>query len=343
MIRVGICGFGGLGHVHANTLAKMPDVEICAVCDKRPEQLQRSETQINIATEQGAFSVESCNTYTDFAEMLAAEQFDVMVLALPTDLHAEFAIRAMEAGCHVLSEKPMALTAEECSRMIAARDRCGKELLVAQCLRFWPEYVALKAAVTNQTYGKLQALYMERVGAAPGWSSEDWMRDASRSGGAILDLHLHDVDWLLHAIGVPDRVVGTGLEDSYGGILDLTVLWEYSGGHTVTVRSSWLYRAFRMAFQAVFTDAILQFGVQPHPQFHLLRPDSDEPEDVAVEPGNGYEIEVRYLLDCATGAAENTLCTAESTRLSVAMVELEARAIRERRAFVGDEVAAALR
>ena len=327
MIKAGVVGYGGLGHVHANGLHRVPDVQIVAVCDKRPEQLTAKEVAINVQTGGGDFDVSTARTYTDYRAMLAKESLDVMVLALPTDLHAEYAILAMEAGCHAFGEKPMALTTAQCDRMIAARDRTGRQLQIAQCLRFWPEYIALREAIETGTYGRLLSLTMERIGAYAGWASENWFNDHRRSGGAIHDLHLHDVDWAFHALGKPTSLVAAGRVGHTGGIDDVTALWDYADGPRVTMRASWMYTGFTMNYRAMFEKAVFDFGIPPEPDLHIFDHATKIRTKVALEPANAYQRELEYFLDCVRGKHRNTRCTAESTRDSVRLVELERESI----------------
>lgn len=324
-LKVGICGYGGLGHLHAGSLAAMDDVEIVAVCDKRPEQLAAKEIAINLDAGKKAFDIRTCRTYTDFGAMLRKEKLDLLVAALPTDLHAKFAIRAMERGIHVFSEKPMALTARQCDAMIAARDRNKVQLLIGQCLRFWPEYQFLLRAVKERPYGRLVSLAMTRVGAYCGWASDNWFNRHERSGGAILDLHLHDVDWAVHALGLPKRLTAAGTAGQSGGIDDVAALWEYDDC-VVAIKGGWKHQGFTMSFQASFEEGALDFGMAPDPALRLLRRGAKD-EKVAVEPGSAYVNELRYLIGCIRGDHTNALCPAESTRASVRLVELERKAI----------------
>lgn len=335
MIRVALCGFGGLGHVHADTLAGLPEARIVAVCDKAEERLAAREVATNLPGQAARFDIRTARTYTDFRTLLRKERPDAVVTALPTDLHAEYAVLALKAGCHVFGEKPMALTVAQCERMIRARDRHRRNLMIGQCLRFWPEYEALAAAVAAGTHGRLVALSMERIGGYSKWAAENWFNDARRSGGAILDLHLHDVDWALHALGRPATVFAAGRTGRTGGIDDVTAVWQYAGGPVVTMRGSWMHAAFSMNFRALFEKAVLEFGIKPDPGLRRLDPGSGAAEPMAVDPGNGYAREMRYFLDCVAGRQTNTRCTAESTRDSVAMVYREHRSITTGRAVKG--------
>jgi predicted dehydrogenase len=329
-LKIGICGYGGLGHAHAAGLAGMDDIDVVAVCDKRPEQLAAQEVAFNIDTGNKPFDIRTCRTYTDFSKMLKREKLDVLVTALPTDLHAKFAIQAMNRGIHVFSEKPMALNTRQCAAMIAARDRNKVHLLIGQCLRFWPEYQILMKAVHDKTYGQLTALTMTRIGGYAGWASENWFNDHLRSGGAILDLHLHDVDWAIHALGKPRAITAGGFPGRTGGIDDVTALWEYDGC-LVTIKGSWKYQAFGMTFQAFFENAAMDYGIHPNPALRVRKAGAAQDEILPVEGGSAYCKELRYLFECVRGEHANIVCPAESTRDSVRMIELERKAIQSHR------------
>jgi len=323
-LKVGICGYGGLGRMHVGNLMAMDDIEIVAVCDNNPKQLEPVEIKTNLANAVPVFDIRSCRTYSDFRRMLKREALDAVVTALPTDIHARYAIMAMNAGVHVFSEKPMALTVKECDKMIKSRDANKVQLQIGQCLRFWPEYEALRNAVQSGQYGKLEALTLTRIGGYVTWG--DWFNDGRRSGGAILDLHLHDVDWAYDALGMPERLTAAGTRGKTGMIDDVTALWQYDG-LVVTLRCSWKYQAFAMSFQAFFENACMDFGVHPDPALRLKIKGDPDFKKVDLPAGNGYANELRYFFDCIRRQTVNTRCAAESTRQSVELVMLENKAI----------------
>jgi predicted dehydrogenase len=327
-LKVGLCGYGGMGHVHAANLAKMEDIEVVAVCDKRPAQLAAKDVAININTGKQEFDIRKCRTYADFRTMLKKEKLDAVVNALPTDLHAKFAILAMNQGVSVFSEKPMAISAAQGEAMLAARDKNRVQLQIGQCLRFWPEYETLLAAIREKTYGKLASLTMTRIGSYVPWASENWYNDHKRSGGAILDLHLHDVDWVIHAFGQPRSLAAGGFTGKSGGIDDLTSIWRYDG-FLVTMRGSWKYHiGFAMSFQAFFEKASMDYGIHPEAALRIRRPGAEKDELLPVEKISAYFKELCYFFDTVRGRRKNLLCRAESTRESVRMVELEREVIK---------------
>ena len=329
-LRIGICGYGGLGRLHVGNLIKMDDVEIVAVCDVNPRKLEPGEIKTNLQNAELVFDIRRCRTYTDLRQMLKKERLDAVVSALPTYLHAKCAILVMNAGVHIFSEKPMALTVKECDRMIQAKDANKVQLQIGQCLRFWPEYETLKAAIDSKPYGKLHALSMTRIGGYCTWADPDWFNDGKLSGGAILDLHMHDADWALHALGVPQAICAAGTRGKSGAVDDVTALWQYDDC-IVTMKGSWMYQAFNMSFQAFFENASMDYGIGADPDLRVTVKGS-APAKVDLPASDGaYFRELRYFFDCIRGTTTNTVCTAESTRKSIELVMLENKAIAKRK------------
>jgi predicted dehydrogenase len=151
-----------------------------------------------------------------------------------------------------------------------------------------------------------------------------------RSGGAILDMSLHDVDFAIHALGKPKLLTAGGTVGKTGGIDDIAAVWEYDDA-MVSIRCSWKAQAFAMSFQAFFENAAMDFGMAPDTALRLRRAGATEDEKVSVESVTGYVREMQYFLDCVRGMQVNTLCPAESTRDSIAMIELERKAIKAHR------------
>lgn len=320
MINVAICGYGALGHVHADSLAGFDDVCVKAVCDINPEKLAMQQVAFNIDAGECKFDISGSTTYTDYATMLETEALDAVVLAVPTDLHASFSIMAMNKGINVFCEKPMSISVEHCHDMIACRDENKVNLAIGQCLRFWGEYEYLKASIEDHRYGRLRSLHMERLGNAQGLS--EWFLDHHRSGGALLDLHVHDVDWVNSVLGKPDRMNAVGHIGITGGVDDLIAIWEY--GHTiVSIVGSWMYcGGFKMQYRAIFDEATLEYSIHTNPTLMEYKLGA-EPKPIAVDTTSAYTREMRYFLDCVSKGQINEIVTAESTCESIALAHEE--------------------
>jgi predicted dehydrogenase len=179
--------------------------------------------------------------YDDFDRMLAEAKPDVISLTLPTTLHVPLTVKALKAGVSVLCEKPMALDAASCGAMIraAAKAPNGAKLMVAQCLRFWPNYVYLKKLIDGRKYGAVVAASFRRFSAPPGWGKgKSWFLDEGKSGGVALDLHIHDTDIVNYLFGMPKAVTSTAAYSKEGVMLYVSTLYDV-GGPAVTAEGSW--------------------------------------------------------------------------------------------------------
>lgn len=193
MLKAALVGVGGISGAHIPAWDAMEDVSLEAICDVRPEQMDPYR------------GTKRC--YTDWEEMLDREKPDILDVCLPTFLHADVSAAALERGIHVICEKPVSLKEEDVARVYRAAEKNHVTFMVAQVLRFWPEYEILKRIYDEGTYGKLLSGCMYRLGNCPGWSWENWMRDEARSGLVPFDLHIHDLDFMVYTFGQPESVV----------------------------------------------------------------------------------------------------------------------------------------
>ena len=164
MLRVGVVGFGFMGRMHYANWSKGKDAKVVAICDADPNALKNKDGSAgNIEGADEKIDFDGLELYSDVSDMLAKANLDAVSITLPTFLHTKFSIMALEAGVHVLCEKPMALNADECNKMIAAADKSGKILQIGHCIRFWPEYAKAKEIIDSGEYGKVIAATFKRL------------------------------------------------------------------------------------------------------------------------------------------------------------------------------------
>jgi predicted dehydrogenase len=342
MLKVGILGMGVMGGVHARQYAQLPDVEVTAIADADPERLASARGVVgNLEVSQAAAvaAPDHLARYPEARALIREAEVDLIDVCLPSYLHAEYTIAALEAGRHVLCEKPMALNLEDADRMLAAAKQADRTLMIAQCIRFWPEYMALRQAVEQGTYGDLISLHMSRVGGRPIWSWESWFLDPARSGGAIYDLHIHDVDFVQSLLGLPDRVVATARATGATGGLDAVhALYDYAGGPQVHVVGGWSVAQvpFQAQYEAWFERGVLRYDGRSDPTLTLYQDlDKATPQPVELEPGAEYGLgdayynEIAYFCDCIARGVAPARCPARSARDSLALVEREIAAAGE--------------
>ncbi len=309
MIRVGVVGLGFMGGVHLRNWQAIDGADVVAVCDANP--ITGTAKQGNIDASSDQLDLEGVAIYTDVAEMLASENLDVVSIALPTHLHKAVSIQALEAGVHVLCEKPMALNVEDCDAMIAAASEAGKHLMVAHCIRFWPEYAWAKKAVDSGEYGKVLAADFSRLTSAPAWDDDSWLADPAKSGGIALDLHIHDLDFIQYLFGMPSgiRSVGTG---------HVQTQVDYDDGRAITATASWAMPksfGFQMAFKIMLETAALVFDGSALKVY----PAEGEPFAPELAEGDGYKGEIEYFAGLLAGTNTEIVIPPEQARESVRM------------------------
>ena len=202
-IRVALIGFGGIARIHNNAYRRLEregyPVRLVAVCEKNVESVRRSVT-INLGNDTEPLA-DSVRVYGDVDELLANEEFDLADICLPTFLHKDMSIKFLNAGKHVICEKPMALTSADCAEMVKAAEMAKKRLMIGQCLRFENRYLYLKKCFEEKTFGELKYMTMHRLCDYPRWSPA--FADLEKTGGCILDTHIHDVDVARYIFGEP--------------------------------------------------------------------------------------------------------------------------------------------
>lgn len=311
-----------MGRMHATVYGQLPNAQLVAVCDHREEKAKK------FGDDFGA------EWTTSFAEMVARDDIDAIDICLPTFLHAQTTIDAARAGKHILCEKPMALTTDEADQMIVECDQAGIKLMIGHCIRFWPEYAILKGLVESKQLGELRSATFLRYGEFPSWSSDNWLADESKSGGGVLDMHIHDTDFALYICGEPHSMFAAGTIDSHGPSHAFTTL-QYPNC-VIHLEGGWNlpnHTPFKMAFRAVFDRgaAIMDGGALTIYEQGKEPVIPEIPKMEAQGGGNisdlgGYYHEIKYFVDCLEQGKPFETVTAESSRssLHLALREIEA-------------------
>ena len=199
MIRVGLVGLGGITRSHLDAYRELECVRLVAAADIRGEESPRYE----MARELGA------KIYTSLDDMLEHEQLDMLDVCTPTPLHAEMVKKGLSLGLNVLSEKPMCRTSEEGEELVRlARESRGK-YMVAHVVRFMKPYAYLRGIIASGELGRPVHIALRRLSSVPRWSYGDWMIGTKDSGGAPLDLSIHDIDFIYSIFGEPREVTGS--------------------------------------------------------------------------------------------------------------------------------------
>ncbi|MBE7031008.1 MAG: Gfo/Idh/MocA family oxidoreductase [Ruminococcaceae bacterium] len=247
MLKVGLIGCGFMGAMHANCYKNIEGVELVALADIRPEKAQELAAGTNALL------------YGDGHELIEKADVDIIDICLPTYMHAEFAMAAMDKVKYVFVEKPVALTNEQASAMIEKAEATGCNVQVGQVIRFWDEYVELKKILESGKYGSVVNANFRRISPRPTWGWEDWLLNTPLSGGAGTDLHVHDIDYVLSLFGEPNSFHSVknikGEQNSY-----VNTIMQYED-FVVGVEGTWglpVSHPFEATFRVVFEGAVIE-------------------------------------------------------------------------------------
>ena len=327
MLKVGLVGVGFMGRGHLDNYLRLEaegfPVKLTAICDIDPNKFKNIFVKGNIDVGTGTYDFSKYNLYTDLDEMLERENLDYVDIALPTYLHAEASVKALNKGLHVLCEKPMALTSAECQEMIDAAKKNNRKLMIGQCLRFWPAYEYLKETVESDRLGKVVCAYFFRGGAAPRWSYQNWLLTKEKSGGCLLDQHIHDVDTINWLFGKPEKVSTIARNIISGSGYDaVSTNYVYSDGKVVNAQDDWTLEGdfgFDMVFRVNFEkgNLVLEKGVLTE------NPNDGKGFEPELSPDLGYYREIKYFANAVINDEPITVATPESTMETIEIAEAE--------------------
>lgn len=278
MQKVAIIGLGFMGTMHAQIYKQLRDAALVAVVDTQQAKAKRELARLGI----------DARVFGTLEDLLDQVDVEVVDICLPTDLHAPFALKAISAGKHVFCEKPLALNKTDGEKIVAAAKKAGVFFQVGQCIRFWPEYMAFEAFVKSRKAGKLLSLSLQRRSGRPSYSSGDWLNAECRSGGAALDLHIHDTDFIHHLLGKPDAVTSVGTRDK-SGLSHIFTIYHFDN-MAVSAEGGWNYPknwGFQMAFQALFERGAVEFDSGANPSLTVTIGDGKKQPLPFKTPGAG--------------------------------------------------------
>lgn len=338
-LGVAVIGLGFMGRTHINgfnaaATSGLP-CRLVAVCDGDPNRLTNASSVAgNIAGTAGfepLFDPQRVRAVTDPDEVFASPDIQIVSVCTYTDTHVPLALRALEAGKHVIVEKPVAVRADQVRPLAAAAQAAaarGQYCMPAMCMRFWPGWDWLHARIHDGAFGPVRSATFQRLVGPPKWAT-DFYKDPERSGGALVDLHIHDADFISWCFGRPSSVMTGGSMDH------VTTVYRFNGpggpGHVVAEGAWDLARSFgfRMRFTVVFEGATVDFDIGRDPR--LLVHDADGSESVEIPEGAGYEREIAHFVETVAGRGELRATIGDAV-LTANILDAERESLRTARA-----------
>ena len=313
-MKVGVIGAGFIGAIHLDAYANMPEVEVVGVADALPE----------IAAAGSA--VVGARAYSSYEELIAAEEVDVVDVCLPTAYHRDLAIKAAGEGKHVILEKPIARNLEDAEAIIETFDGSSKRLLVGHVVRFFPEYVRIKEMIDAGELGTIGvARTSRRSPFLTGWN--DWYADWRMSGGVLLDLVIHDFDFLRWALGEVERVYARSvLGREYNRLDYALVTLRFEGGAIAHVEGQWGYPGpFNYSIEVAGSRAMVTADSTGSEPLRLLGGANDPGASPDFVLGTSlFQTELEHFIHCAATGEEPIVDARdayEALRISHAAIE----------------------
>jgi predicted dehydrogenase len=335
MVGVGIVGIGFMGMIHYLGYQKVALGKVVALCSRDPKKLAGDWTSIqgNFGPRGAQMDLSAHTCHADVEALLADPNVELVDLCVPNDQHAKLAVQALEAGKHVLVEKPIALTTADADRMVAAARSSCKLLMVAHVLPFFPEFAFAREAVESGLYGRLRAAHFTRVISKPDWSSG--IADAERSGGPAIDLHIHDTHFIGLVCGVPTAVHSRGVVEG-GAVVYLATQYLYDDPHlavsAVSGALSQAGRPFAHGFELYLERATIAFEFanlagQAHVAMplSLILPDGrvERPELGSGDPVDAFATELTVALRAVVSEAPAPELSGDLARQALVLCRAE--------------------
>jgi predicted dehydrogenase len=330
-VNVAVVGLGFMGVTHLRAYLKLKGARVVAVCDsvRAPVNGILPGMAGNIHDTDALDLGRGLRVYSRLEDLLADPGVDLVDLCVPTPLHLEQTIAALKAGKHVVCEKPLARSAADARKIVAAARAASGYLMPAMCMRFWPGWAWLKEAVDSGRYGKVLAARFRRVSESPAWSRASYC-DGKQSGGALLDLHIHDSDFVQFVFGLPEAVSSSGITRYSGAIDHVVTLYRVAGGAVVSAEGSWLMTSghgFNMAYTVNFEKATADFDSARGAGALKLFQEGRKPKVIECKGGDGYLGELGHMVESIRAGRPPTVVTPEDALNAIRICEAEEKSI----------------
>jgi predicted dehydrogenase len=316
-----------MGSTHARCLAGYPGVRLRAVVDRNIDDLESAGNNGVPSSKERIVRFDGVELLHELDAVLTSPDIDVVDICLPVRFHYDWTIRALEAGKHVLLEKPMVLDPEQGREIIDLARKKDRILMVAHVVRFMPAYKMLATIVKNRQMGPLELIIMQRWSGEPAWGMWKETEGRRSSGGGLFDLLIHDIDVVNSLLGKPSRILSNVLAGNISDHDVVNAVWHYENGAVAILDGGFAFHSglsFEARFLARFSKATVAFD-SSRPGVLVVAKDRDGTSmTLDADPLSGYEGEIEYFISCVQSHRWPDECSPES---SVEALELALRHI----------------
>jgi predicted dehydrogenase len=331
-INVAVVGLGFMGVTHIKNWLKVPGAHMATICDaiRLPVNGDFSSISGNLgANDPLKLDMTKTKATKNLEDVLKDPTIDIVDICVPTLAHPKLAIMALKAGKNVLCEKPLARTSAQAREIAEAAKSAKGFFMTAHCIRFWPEWLWVKQAIDSGAYGRVLAARVRRVSEPPGWSKE--FLDGARSGGALLDLHIHDTDFVQYCFGRPQAVCSTGFSTLSGAVDYVSTIYQFPSGVSVTAEGTWAMNqghGFNMAYTFIFEHATVDYDCSRGAEALRVFQNNQPKRVITTNGTDGYVGELTYFAECIRTGKQPTNATVQDGLSAVEICEAEEQSIK---------------
>lgn len=300
MINIALIGIGMMGMTHAKAiLESKKEIKLVAICGADTD------------ADREKAAVFQCPYYTSVDEMLQSCEVDIVDICTPTFTHEEYVVKAADKGKHVLCEKPFCLTYESARRMVDYCNHKNVKLMVGQVVRFMKEYEILAEYIREGKLGKIRLGFFRRITSRAGRviRNAKWYDDPAKSGGALFDLMIHDLDFVYSVFGKATDVYAIGRKSPFGCWDEIETNLCFENGARITIEScSFMPEKypFTVAFRVNGEKGCMEYsaraavnaGTKMDESFFRFYAASGDIKEIPIETSNDYQREIEYFCNC---------------------------------------------
>ncbi|MCL5408706.1 MAG: Gfo/Idh/MocA family oxidoreductase [Candidatus Omnitrophica bacterium] len=299
MIKIGIVGAGWAGYIHTEVYKQFPDIKVVGIADIKGERAKA------LADKTGTIPFYSIDSF------LSRPDITIIDVCVPTYLHKEYVLKAAELGKDIICEDPVALTVQDADEMIKKCTEKNVRFMIGDLMRFWPEYSLLKKIYDTGRLGKLLSITFTRLSSRPTLSADNWVLNNEYSGGPLIDLHIHDTDFLLYLTGKKPEKVYTSGRKTDTLYEHVWTTYKFSDGVVANAECGWNFPGNYppvTTYTGIFEKAVIEYNSRNKPALIIYHADgkTDRPlietKTVQTPEGNtinlgGYFYKLRYLIE----------------------------------------------
>ncbi|OGV36951.1 MAG: hypothetical protein A2020_16325 [Lentisphaerae bacterium GWF2_45_14] len=302
--KMAVIGFGFMGVVHAKNILLNETLELCAIIDNRKNIFDGIEKTGNSGSlDLPVERLKQVPVYKSLEECVAKDKPDAVSICVPLFMHYELAKKALTLDLDVLLEKPFCPEIEQCQELIDLANEKNKILMVAHCIRFAPAWEFLADCIKDRRYGRLKLLSTTRMGGEPTWGVWQDEKIKKTCGGSLLDMLIHDIDFVNSCLGNSDDIKINLKSDEY---------WELCFGYNndntkVSIKGGFLHRhsVFASEYAATFECGSIRFNSLQPGVIHI---GTDSGPELVNISGDLYSNELNYFSNCIESRKKPEKC-----------------------------------